>query len=241
MRYKAIISYDGSSYAGWATQNNKITVQGEVQSALLRLTGKPIKVTASGRTDAFVHALGQVIHFDLDFEIKCQTFQKGLNKILPLSIRVDSIVLVNDDFHARFSAKSKEYHYLIKITPPSVFEGRYYSYYPGIDLFLVKKALDKLIGTHDFLAFTPTPPYNKPTIKTIFSITLVENGDYLKIIFIGDGFLKYSIRSMMGCVIDIAHKKKNVEIIDEMFTSRNRLLASKSASPNGLYLFSVNY
>jgi len=241
MRYLAYISYDGSNYFGYQQQKNKITIQEEITKALKILTKLDIVITSSGRTDAGVHALNQTIHFDLDFVIKENVFVKGLNKILPQDIQINRIIRVNDDFHARHSVVKKEYHYKISLVKPSVFESRYYSYYQILDIELVKKALTMFEGEHDFYAFTPTPEKNKPTIKTIYEASLEIKDNILTFKFVGSGFLKYMIRSIMGLLIDIGNKKKNLDLINRMFETKNRKLSSKTASPNGLYLISVYY
>jgi len=241
MRYLAYVEYDGSNYFGYQTQKNKITIQEEITKALKILTKLDIEITSSGRTDAGVHAINQTFHFDINFVIKEEVFVKGLNKILPLDIQIKKIIKVVDNFHARHNVIKKEYHYKIMLTKPSVFESRYYSYYQIKDINIIKEALKLLVGEHDFYAFTPTPQENKPTIKTIYEASLEIIDNILIFKFVGSGFLKYMIRSIMGLLIDIGNYKKDISVITKMFETKSRKLASKTSSPNGLYLINVYY
>jgi tRNA pseudouridine38-40 synthase len=235
------VSYDGSNYRGFARTPQAISIEETIEDALEKLTSLKIKITAAGRTDAKVHAVAQALHFDVGFVVKTTSFLSGINKILPLDIRFNSLQLVSDNFHARFNVKSKEYHYTISLTPPSVFHSRYVSYYPLVNPELLIQASQDFLGTHDFYAFTPTPPAGKPTIKTIYRLEVKRENNYLILIFEGNGFLKYSIRNMVGTLIDIANGKKEPSIIKTLLASKTRQHASKTAAPQGLCLFRVNY
>jgi tRNA pseudouridine38-40 synthase len=241
MRYLAHISYDGSDFYGYSKSKELRTIQYEVETALKILTKKDIKIFASGRTDAGVHAVSQPIHFDLDFDINYAKFVDGINRILPKEIRLNSITEVSDDFHVRHSVKTKEYKYIIKTTKPTVFESRYMAYYENLDISKIDLVIKKLIGTHDFFAFTPKPPEGKPTIKTIYNIDFKIDDDKIILSFVGNGFLRYMVRQLVGLIVEICLSNFDVSLIDMMFETRDRKLSVKNADACGLYLYKVNY
>lgn len=241
MRIKITLAYDGTNYYGYQHQPGHITVQDTFEDALEIIAKERIKTVASGRTDAHVHALGQVLHFDTVINMKENNWMRALNSLLPLDIRVKKVEFVSNDFHARFSAIKKEYRYYIKLNEYDLFKNNYSAYYEKLDVDKMDIAIKDFIGEHDFLSFSRYVD-KKPTIKTIYEakINRLDN-DMLEIIFIGNGFLKYMVRIMVGTLIDIGLNRKSVEDIKLIFSYKDRAKASKTASPNGLFLYKVSY
>ncbi|MDY3196355.1 MAG: tRNA pseudouridine(38-40) synthase TruA [Paracholeplasma sp.] len=240
MRYKLIVSYDGSNYHGFQKQNNGLGVEEVIETALFQITKEETNIVGSGRTDRGVHAYGQVCHFDSSVNLQESNWTKALNTFLPSDIRVISVTEVSDDFHARFHAKKKKYSYVIT-RKYDLFKRNHQTYihYP-LDVSLMKEALMDFVGKHDFYGFS-TYVINKPTIKEIFEATLIEDGDKIVISFVADGFLKYMVRSMVGTLIDIGRGKLSKDIVKEVLESKDRSKAGKTAKPEGLYLEYVLY
>lgn len=239
MRYKVVVSYDGSNYYGFQRQRNEKTIQGEIEKAIRRMSRFDIGIHASGRTDKGVHAKGQVFHFDCDLPITVDKWQEGLNKRLPLDIRIDKIKLVKDDFHARFDAKSKIYHYWFSKNELTAFNQNYFNYIKNLDFKIMEDCAKVFIGTHDFVSFTPKT--EKETIKTIYNIQMKEYKDKVCFVFHGEGFLKYMIRSIIGNLIDCGLYKKNKNDLINMLSENRRTESSRTAEASGLYLYKVNY
>ena len=241
MRIKITLEYDGTNYYGYQHQEGKITIQDTFEEALSVIAKGHIKTVASGRTDGHVHAKGQVLHFDTSIKMKENNWMRALNSLLPLDIRVKQVEFVSDDFHARFSAIKKEYRYYIKLGEYDLFKNNYSAYYKELDVDKMDLAIKHFIGTHDFISFSRFVD-KKPTIKTIYEAKINRlDSNTLEIIFIGNGFLKYMVRIMVGTLIDIGLGKKNVDDIDYIFMAKDRSKASKTASPNGLFLYNVWY
>lgn len=242
-RYLIIISYDGSAFHGYQRQKKLRTVQGVLEKALTFINdNSKVEVHAAGRTDALVHALRQYVHFDLKIKISPSSLKKALNSRLPRDIFVLDIREVNPDFHTRYNIISKEYIYKINVGEYNPLERNYiYQYNKPLDTVLMNDALKYLIGTHDFKAFAATSDLKENTIRTIYQITIEESCNILTFKFVGDGFLKYQIRNMMGVLIDIGCQKRKVDDIPSIIDSKSRLKASKTANPEGLYLSNCIY
>ncbi len=241
MRIKVTLSYDGTNYSGYQHQPGEVTVQDTFEEALAIIAKEHIKTVASGRTDAHVHAYGQVLHFDTTISMKENNWMRALNSLLPLDIRVKMIEFVSDDFHARFSAVKKEYRYYIKLGEYDLFKNNYSAYYKYLDVDKMDKAIKYFLGEHDFLSFSRYVD-KKPTVKTIYEAKINRlSDDMLELVFIGNGFLKYMVRIMVGTLIDIGLGKKEETDIVKIFEAKDRCKASKTASPNGLFLYNVWY
>ena len=188
-RYKVTVSYDGSCYSGWQRQINTHSIQQEIESAIEKIEGKFISITASGRTDAHVHALGQVFHFDSEKDIKPENWKRALNSLLPKDIRIKEICMVSDDFHARFHAVRKRYDYLIT----TEVDNPFYQKYMGkdrkeLDIERMQKAAAIFLGTHDFTSFTSSKiDSRKSRIKTITRLDIVKEEHAVRFIFEGNG------------------------------------------------------
>ncbi len=240
MRYQAIVAYDGSNYVGFQKQLNGIGIQEVIEKAMRLMTQSEIKIHSAGRTDKGVHAIGQVFHFDTKIDLPSDIWVRGINDRLPLDIRIKKVVKVESDFHARHSATSKVYKYVLAKKPETPFTKNYEVYYPNLDVERMKEAYKALIGTHDFIGFCQRVE-GKSTIKTIYDIQFKETRKHYIFTFHGNSFLKYMVRSMMGTLIQIGLNRKPVEIISEILETKDRHLAGKTAEPRGLFLVKINY
>ena len=241
MRIKMTIAYDGTNYYGYQHQPGKITIQDTFEEKLTIILKKHTTTYASGRTDGHVHALGQVLHFDTDIKMKESNWLKALNSLLPEDIRVKKVEFVSDDFHARFSVVKKEYRYYIKLKEYDIFKNNYTNYFESLDINRMKDGIKYFLGTHDFTSYSRYVD-KKPTIRTIYKAEINElDDDILEFIFIGNGFLKYMVRIMVGTLIDVGlHKKESSDIL-KILELKDRTKASKTAKPNGLFLYKVYY
>ena len=241
-RYKCIISYDGHNYMGFQIQEELKTIELEIETALKKLLGKDIKIYPSGRTDKGVHAKGQVIHFDLDNYIPEKGIKNGVNSYLPEDIYFKSVELVDENFHARFSAKSKEYRYYINIGEYDPLKANYSINITNLNIDIMELAIKKFEGVHDFKGFASASiDERKDTIKEIYHTEINQIDNYLEFVFIGSGFLKYQIRRMMGLIVEIGRGKEPLEMIDIVFDKKDPSISHKSLDGRGLYLYKVNY
>ena len=243
MRYKCVLSYDGYNYMGFQIQEDLPTIELEIMKAFKKLINKDIKIYPSGRTDRYVHARGQVIHFDLDNNIPPKGIKSGLNSFLPSDIHIISCEIVDDDFHARFSSKSKEYRYYINFGEYDPLSSKYSMNITNLDYDLMLKAIKKLEGVHDFKGFASSQiDKRKSTIKEIYETKInIVNNNYYEFIFIGNGFLKYQIRRMMGLIVEIGRHKENIEMIDKIFELKDPSISHRSLDGCGLILYEVKY
>lgn len=242
MRYLMTVSYDGSKFFGYQKQPNVKTVQEELESALTKINNKKVNISASGRTDALVHALNQKIHFDLDINITSEKLKKALNSLVDNSIYIKDIKSVNDDFHARFDVKKKEYIYKINTGEYNPLEKDYvFQYNKELNINNMKKALKLLEGTHDFKSFTKANNNKDNYVRTIYKTSLKKDGNLIIITFIGSGFLRYMVRNMVGILIEIGEGKKDYQNITDILAAKDRCKAGITAHPEGLYLSNVLY
>ncbi len=239
MRYLATVSYDGTQYAGFQKQENALGIQTVIERAFRLMTQTEIAIHASGRTDKGVHALAQRFHFDSNLNLDDETWLR-VNDRLPIDIRVLKVKRVDDDFHARHSAKSKKYKYVIAKTPSTVFKANYEVYIKDFNIEPVKKALLLLEGTHNFKGFCQYVEGKNP-IRTIYSANVKETKTHYIFTFHANAFLKYMVRSIMGTLIEIGTGKLDATIITKILETKNRKLAGKTAESRGLYLEHVYY
>ncbi|UZW66830.1 tRNA pseudouridine(38-40) synthase TruA [Priestia flexa] len=242
-RLKCIVAYDGSLFAGYQVQPEKRTVQSEIEKVLTQMHKRKITIYASGRTDAQVHAEGQVIHFDTDLNIPLNKWKKALNSMLPDDIVIKYVSEVDSEFHARFNVKSKEYRYYIDRQENRNPFTRYYAYhYPyKLDYMKMKEASHYLIGTHDFTSFCSAKTEVEDKVRTIYNIDLVEEGNQLVLTFKGNGFLYNMVRILVGTLLDVGQGKIDPVDIKAVLESKSRTLAGKTAPAEGLYLWQVFY
>ena len=242
--YKILIQYDGTRYKGWQVQNSTdMTIQGKIQKVLEELAGYQVEVIGSGRTDAGVHASGQVANFHIDGDFSEEEILEYLNHYLPMDIAVTEIEEVDERFHARFSAVSKNYVYRIHTSSiPNVFERKYaYTYTEYLDVNAMRKAAEYFIGTHDFMAFCGNKKMKKSTVRTVFSIDIEEKKEEIVISYTGDGFLQNMIRIMTGTLIEVGNGTKQVSDIPVILAGKNRERAGFTVPPEGLMLKQVDY
>ena len=242
MRYLMTFSYDGSNFYGYQVQNNKRTVQDEIEKCLTKINGnKKVKIVGSGRTDRGVHAMGQRAHFDFK-EMDVKRLHTSLNKLLPNDIYIRKVELVNEDFHARFDVVKKEYIYKINMGEYNPIKYNYeYQLNCQLDISKMKKAAKYLIGEHNFKSFTKTDEEKDDYVRTIYDIKFEEINNVLTITFIGSGFLRYMVRNMVGLLVDVGLGKVDSEETIKILESCDRTKAGKTFSPNGLYLNKVYY
>lgn len=251
---KLTIQYDGTSYAGWQVQNDKITIQGLLEKAANTVTGESMRITGAARTDAGVHALEQVAVFKTDSDLEAGIFIRALNVNLPDDIRVTDAVECEPDFHPRYDAKNKTYSYLISRTGAySVFLKRYSWSIPyKLNCDAMKAAADYLIGAHDFACFRASGCGSKHPVRTIHRIEISEmssvefigfqfNAPVIKISVTANAFLRHMARNMVGTLMEIGRGKCSPFRMKEILESGDRRLAGKAAPACGLFLERINY
>jgi tRNA pseudouridine38-40 synthase len=242
--FKLTIEYDGTRYHGWQRQKNDRTIQGEIEKALLTMTGEKTTLTGSGRTDAGVHALGQIANFHCQTNLDSDVFLKGLNSLLQRDIVIRACCRVDEKFHARFDAKSKTYHYRILNRKIPTAVGRQYAWYirSPLNLDAVRSALGYIIGTHDFSAFEGSGSPRSHSHRTIMAAKLIEQEDGYRIIKIkADGFLRFMVRNIVGTLVDVGLGKMEAADFQRILLSKDRDQAGATAPARGLFLMRVDY
>ena len=243
-RYKCIISYDGSGFSGYQVQPNKRTVQTELEAVLAKMhKGNPVKVSGSGRTDAGVHAKGQVIHFDSPLPIPEEKWEVALNSMLPEDISVRSVMSVAAPFHARFDAVGKEYRYVLHLsTIRDPFQRNYAYRYPyQLNLEAMREASKFFLGTHDFTSFCSAKTEVEDKIRIIETIDFIMEGNLLTLRFVGNGFLYNMVRILVGTLLAVGSGDMKPEEIPVILEKKDRRFAGKTAPAHGLYLWKVFY
>ena len=237
------ISYDGTAYHGWQVQPNGITVQEVLQNALETLLGERVKVTGCSRTDAGVHAKDFYCHIDCDDKFPPEAFLRGLNSLLPNDIAVKGCKEVAPDFHARYNAKGKTYTYLIlNSNKKDAFLSRYtWQIERPLNIEKMNAFAEKIIGTHDFYAFSSSGRTVEDTIRTITDCKVEKQGDIVKLTVTANGFLYNMVRIIVGTAVEVSDGKINENSVDDIFKSKNRNLAGVTAPPQGLFLEKVIY
>ena len=244
MKVLGICSYKGTNYFGWQKQVGFISVQEKIEECLSKVYYTPINIQGSGRTDAGVHALKQYFHFVSDKEKDLKQLAYALNKMLPDDIKIISFTKVDDDFHARYNAARKIYEYRILLTNKDPLSYDLAYIYPmelNIDLF--KEALNKFVGTHNYQDFTSKEEDEGGFIRTIYNIDVIKENDLLRVVFNGNGFMRYQIRNMIGSAINVANGKEPLEFIDNHLKEgkEKREIIAYKAPASGLYLVDVIY
>ena len=241
--YKIIIEYDGTNFVGWQQQENGKSIQSSIQEALVKLSGEKVIIFGAGRTDAGVHAYGQVASFNLNKKIKTDVMRDGLNQHLrPLPIAVQQAELVEDDFHARFSAKKRWYEYkIINRRPPLTIDvNRAWCVYKNLDIETMKSESLSFLGKNDLNAFRSAHCQSKNSIKTIDSITITNKDEQIVIEVSAKSFLHSQVRIMVGTLVDIAKDNINKTVLD-IINSKQREVAGQTAPAQGLYLKKIEY
>lgn len=246
VRYRATLAYDGTRFAGFQIQRQQRTVQGVVEKAvkIIAKSEQRIPVNGSGRTDAGVHALGQVIHFDFPFTIPAEAMLKALNSLLPLDVLVKDCQIASPNFHARYDTTGKQYLYRVSqghyTDPFRRFYTGHWRY--GLDLARIKLALPDFLGQHDFTSFAASGGSITNKVRTIFTASVTEAANHeLVFQFYGDGFLYNMVRIMMGVILEIGNGRRPQHDILRLYQVRDRTQARYTAPASGLYLQKVYY
>ena len=250
---KLTLAYDGAEFSGWQVQPDAATVQGTLASAIGRITGEKVLPQGSGRTDAGVHALAQVVTFVTESSVPTENLVKALNDILPASVRVMSVEQVSQDFHARHSARAKTYRYRMyrgAICPP--FLARYVWHYPyPLDEEAMARAAESVVGEKDFTSFAAVDPEKgtyheglegtRSSIRTIFSSSWKRDREEFIYSVRGSGFLHHMVRNLVGTFILVGRGTLEADDITRILAARNRSAAGATAPASGLYLVNVEY
>ena len=241
--YKIVIEYDGTNFVGWQQQENGQSIQSALQEALIKLSNEKVTIFGAGRTDAGVHAYGQVASFNLNKKIETDVIRDGLNQHLrPLPIAVQEAQIVDENFHARFSAKKRWYEYKIfnRRPPLTIDLNRAWCVHKNLDIEKMKIESSAFIGKHDFNAFRSAHCQSKNSIKTIDSISIKSKGEQIIFEVSAKSFLHSQVRIMIGTLVDIAKGNINKTVLD-IINSKQREVAGQTAPAHGLYLKKINY
>jgi tRNA pseudouridine38-40 synthase len=241
---KLTLAYDGTSYHGWQRQKNGVTIQAVIEEKIERMVGEPVKLIASGRTDAGVHAINQVCHFVTRSKIGPDVMQRGLNSLLPDDIFVREAAYVPIEFHARYNIKRKTYEYrILNREAPDLFLRHYvWHIRKRLNTMEMKRCFAVIEGMHDFSAFRSAGSGNLDPVRSIFQAGLYGSEDgMLRLVLEADGFLRHMVRNIVGTLVDAGLGKLDVERFKEILESKDRRLAGIKAPPQGLFLMSVEY
>jgi tRNA pseudouridine38-40 synthase len=243
MRIALGVEYDGSAFHGWQIQPAGGTVQDALQAALREIAGVPLDVVCAGRTDAGVHATGQVVHFDTSLERPLTAWVRGVNTFLPPAIAVRWAQPVADDFHARFSAHGRRYRYVLINRPQrtGVWHGRAGWYHHPLDVGMMREAAALLVGEHDFSAFRAAACQAKSPVKTLRQADVQQCGDFIVFDFEASAFLHHMVRNLVGSLVYVGQGKHRPEWIEELLMAGDRRRAAPTFSAAGLYLVGVKY
>lgn len=244
MNYKAILQYDGTRYRGWQVQGNTDnTIQGKIEALLTRMAGEPVEVNGSGRTDAGVHAAGQVISFRCQTDRTPEDICAYMNQYLPEDICVLSVEEAAPRFHARLNAVRKTYVYRIWNAPVRpVFERKYVTWIEQpLDVDAMRRAAKLLCGTHDYRAFCSLKKFKKSTVRTVEEVNIEHLGKEIRISYTGDGFLYHMVRILTGTLVEVGEGTRKPEDMPTILMSMDRANAGRLMPPEGLTLECVEY
>jgi tRNA pseudouridine38-40 synthase len=243
MRIALGLEYDGAAFCGWQTQASACGVQDHVQAALSRFADGPIEVTAAGRTDTGVHATAQVLHFDTDAVRESISWVRGTNSHLAQAARVWWASEVPPQFHARYSALSRTYRYLLLDDPvaPAILRGRVGWYHRPLDAALMAQALRPLVGEHDFSAFRDAQCQAKSPVRNLIEARVERRKNLVVFTFRANAFLHHMIRNVVGTLVYVGAGKQPPQWAAEVLRSRDRRVAAPTFAPDGLYLAGVEY
>jgi len=243
MRIALLIEYDGTPYAGWQWQPNGRSIQQCLEEAIEQITGRFHRVHGAGRTDAGVHALGQVAHFDTESSIPPQKWRHALNPHLPDSIRIRQSAAVEDTFHARFSACGKHYRYVYYVAPvASAMLGRHaWHVERAMDTDLMRQAAESFCGTHDYAAFCSSGSDVKDTVRTVKSVMIEAHGPWITLDVEGEGFLYNMVRILAGTLMEVGIGKRPTDCIAKALQTGQRDEAGVTAPAHGLHMMAVFY
>ena len=237
------IEYDGKEFNGWQKQPNKLNIQGNLEKVISDLTKEEIEIIGSGRTDAGVHALGQVANFKTNSNIPIEKFAIAINSRIKQSIRVKKAEEVDERFHSRYNCKRKTYRYIINTseTGSAIYRNLEYNIKMQLDVKKMQEAVKFFIGEHDFSAFKSSGTSSKSSVRTVYNAKVEQDGERIIIELTGNGFLYNMVRIISGTLVEVGLNKIKPEDITKIIESKNRQNAGKTLPPCGLYLVSVEY
>ena len=240
---KLTIEYDGKDFNGWQKQPTKLNIQGEIERAIETITGERIELIASGRTDAGVHALGQIANFKTNSTIPIEKFPVAINSKLKKSVRIQKAEEVEERFHSRYNCKQKTYRYIINNSEQGTAIYRNLEYYIPMKLNIkeMKKAIKYFEGEHDFSGFKASGTSSKSSVRKIYKTEIKQEGERILIELTGNGFLYNMVRIIAGTLVDVGLGKIKAEEIPEIINSKDRTRAGKTLPPYALYLVNVEY
>jgi len=237
------LAYDGSAWQGWQTQPHRQTVQDTLEEALAQFARHPVPTICAGRTDTGVHATSQVVHLDTTLTRRDESWMRGVNAFLPPSISVQWAQQVPDDFHARFSAVSRTYTYLLwrGRVRPAIWAGRAGWTHHTLDIDAMRAAAVHLIGTHDFSAFRSSQCQAASPIRTFTRLDIEEQGAFVVVTLQANAFLHHMVRNVMGTLLHIGQGREQSDWMQHLLMQRDRRLSAPTFMPDGLYLTGVEY
>ena len=240
---KLTIEYDGSGFNGWQKQPNKLNIQGTIERAIFDITRENVELLASGRTDAGVHALGQVANFKTNSNLPIEKFPLALNSKLKKSIVIKDAEEVDEQFHSRFNCKKKTYRYIINNSQygTALYRNLEYCIPQKLDVDEMKKAIKHFEGEHDFKAFKASGTSSKSSVRTIYNADILNENDRIIIELTGNGFLYNMVRIIAGTIVDVGLGKIKEEEIKKIIELKDRKNSGKTLPPQGLYLLKVEY
>jgi tRNA pseudouridine38-40 synthase len=241
---KLLIEYDGTQYHGWQIQPNALTLQEVIQKKIEIMTRHPVRLTASGRTDAGVHAIGQVASFATSVRIPLSGFRQGLNTLLPPDIVIKSVEEAEENFHPQFGAKRKTYRYVIlnRELPSAIYRNYSWHFPRPLDLAAMKEASQKLIGKHDFSSFQAADPEPTDAVREVFKAEWsIKKQIFLRFTIEADGFLKHMVRNIVGTLAEVGKGKISSGAFQKILLAKDRRQAGMTAPPQGLFLLEVQY
>ncbi|MDO8705138.1 MAG: tRNA pseudouridine(38-40) synthase TruA [Sulfuricaulis sp.] len=243
MRIAAIIEYDGSRFSGWQRQDQARTVQAVVEQALSQVADETIQVTASGRTDAGVHAAGQVIHFDTSAARRDYSWVRGANSNLPSEVALLWAGPVADGFHARYSATGRHYHYLIfnRAVRPTYLARRVTHEFRPLDVASMREAAQHLLGQHDFTSFRSAECQAKNPVRELRALDIARHGDMIHVRAHANAFLQHMVRNIAGVLMTVGAGEREPVWAKEVLKARDRCAGGATAAPDGLYLREIEY
>lgn len=241
--FKVILEYDGTHYAGWQRQPDQTTIQATVEETLAMVAQERISIVGAGRTDAGVHALGQVASFRTDSTLSAADWLRALNGLLPNDICIRSVERAADEFHARYSAIGKLYEYRILNRPnrSALDRHRLWHLRRHLDLDAMRAAAATLVGLHDFSSFESSPTDNTDPMCRLDRLILHREGDLIRIEAYADRFLRQMVRALVGTLVEVGAGKRDADSLKAVLAARTRAAAGKTAPPHGLYLVRVDY
>ncbi len=240
-RIKLVVAYDGTGYNGWQVQSSGATVQGELERAISRVLKEKVRIVGAGRTDSGVHALAQVAHFDTTSTLGCDIMLKAFNANLPPSIVVRRVQEVAEDFHARFSAKSRVYRYFItEVDLPFFKRYAWFVNYP-LNVELMREAASLFVGEHDFACYGKPMVPGGSTVRVVYRCDVRRRRGRVEVVVEANAFLRKMVRNMVGALVRVATGKAGIVELEESISLKKPLRGLKPAPPNGLFLWEVRY